>query len=151
MRGSILALVLAVAGCTPGGVITGGGGGVAAQTITVNLTLNAPTQTPAGTSGGFSPAITNVAVGSTINFINTDSFAHTATFISATASTFPTAYPFNASALTRTGTVVSQFFTSGALQPNQTTQTITIDKPGTYLYGCFFHYGSPMRGIIVAQ
>jgi plastocyanin len=24
-------------------------------------------------------------------------------------------------------------------------------KRGTYLYGCFFHYGATMRGVIVAQ
>ena len=28
---------------------------------------------------------------------------------------------------------------------------VLADKPGTYLYGCFFHYTAPMRGAIIAQ
>jgi plastocyanin len=75
---SMLALLLAA--CTAGGtpVASGGSGGA---TIDVNLTLSQPVKTAYGESGGYTPAITNVAVGSEIHFTNTDSFAHTATEI----------------------------------------------------------------------
>ena len=138
-----------LAACTNGGVPTssGGSGGV---TIDVNLTLSVPTKTQYGESGGFKPAITTVAVGSQIRFVNTDSFAHTATIIP-NAQTFPSGSPFNVSAVTQHGTTLSGGFTSGALQAGSSSQTITADRPGTYLFGCFFHYGAPMRAAIIAQ
>lgn len=146
LRGAAFVLLAA---CTNGGVPTssGGSGGI---TIDVNLTLNAPTKTPYGESGGYSPPITTVAVGSQIRFVNTDSFTHTATLIP-NATQFPAGSPFGLSALMQHGTTLSGGFTSGALQAGSSSQTITADRPGTYLFGCFFHYGAPMRAAIVAQ
>ncbi len=140
---------LVLAACTAGGIPTssGGSGGV---TIDVSLTQFAPVQTPYGQSGGYSPPITTVSVGTQIHFTNVDSFAHTATEIPGAAS-FPTGSPFNAGALQQHGTTLSGGFSSGALQPNSSSQTITADQPGTYLFGCFFHYGAPMRAAIVVQ
>jgi plastocyanin len=37
------------------------------------------------------------------------------------------------------------------MQAGSGSQTVAADKAGTYLYGCFYHYGAPMRGAIVAQ
>jgi plastocyanin len=37
------------------------------------------------------------------------------------------------------------------IQPDSASQTILADKPGTYLYGCYFHYSAPMRGAIIAR
>jgi len=119
-------------------------------TIDVNLSAHQPSQTPAGTSGGYAPAITTVAVGSAIRFVNSDSFAHTATAIPGTG-TFPAGSPFTASAQTQSGSEVSTSWSTGTLQAGATSQIITIDTPGTYLFGCFYHYGAPMRGEIVAQ
>lgn len=142
-------IALMLAACTAGGIPTssGGGGGV---TIDVSLTQFAQSPTPYGPSVGYSPAVTNVSVGTQLHFVNIDSFAHTATEIPG-AKTFPAGSPFNAKALQQTGTTLSGGFTSGALQPNQSSQTITADQPGTYLFGCFFHYGANMRGLIIAQ
>jgi len=144
---AVTALVLAA--CTAGGIPTssGGAGGV---TINVSLTQFAPTQTPYGQSGGYSPPVTTVSVGSQIHFVNVDSFAHTATEILG-ATSFPVGSPFNTGALQQHGNTLSGGFSSGALQPNTSSQTITADAPGTYLFGCFFHYGAPMRAAIVAQ
>jgi len=125
---------------------SGGSGSV----IDINLTLHAPVSTPAGESGGYAPAVTTVAVGSSIRFVNSDGFAHTATLIPG-ASTFPSASPFAVSAQTQSGSVVSQPWSSGALAAGTGSQSIAIDHAGTYLFGCFFHYGAPMRGTIVAQ
>jgi plastocyanin len=143
------AIALLLAACTAGGIPTssGGSGGV---TIDVSLTQYAPTPTQYGQSGGYSPPVTIVSVGSQIHFVNVDSFAHTATEILG-ATTFPQGSPFNAGALTQKGSTLSGGFSSGALQPNASSQTITADQPGTYLFGCFFHYGAPMRAAIVAQ
>jgi plastocyanin len=149
IRRSAALVALVLAACTAGGVpsSSGGGGGV---TINVSLTQFAQTPTPYGTSLGYSPAVTTVSVGTQIHFVNVDSFAHTATAIPG-ATTFPGTSPFTAKALQQTGTTLSGGFTSGALQPNGSSQNITADRPGTYLFGCFFHYGAGMRGAIVAQ
>jgi len=145
---SLLALASLTA-CTNGGIptSTGGSGGI---TITVNLTLNQPQPTPYGLSAGYAPPVTTVAVGSQIRFSNTDSFTHTATLIPG-ATQFPSGSPFGASALQQKGDNLSGGFTSGALLAGSSSQTITADKAGTYFFGCFFHYGAGMRGVIVAQ
>jgi len=143
-------LALALAACTAGGIpsSSGGSGGV---TVDVSLTQFGPTHTPYGESGGYSPAITVVSVGTQLHFTNVDNFCcHTATEIPG-ATTFPSGSPFNAGALQQHGTTLSGGFSSGAMQPGASSQTITADQPGTYLFGCFFHYGAPMRAAIVVQ
>lgn len=136
------------------GSSTGSGGspgGAQVTKIDVNLTLHsAPTQLPQGTSAGYAPAQTSVPVGSFVQFVNSDGFAHTATAI-AGASTFPASSPFGVGAQTQAGSAISGSWSSGTLQAGQSSQLIQIDTPGTYLFGCFFHYGAPMRGAIVAQ
>ena len=148
-RAALATLVL-LGACTPGGSAPPPGGGAATQTIDVNLTLHAPTRTPQGEGGGYAPPVTTVAVGSTIRFVNSDGFAHTATLVPG-ATTFPAPYPFKASDLNQSGSVISQPFSSGALVAGASSQIITIDAAGTYIFGCFFHYLSPMRGVIIAQ
>ena len=152
MKRAAITAALLLAACTPGGMppSSGSSGGGTVTTIDVNLTQHAATQTPEGSSGGYAPAITTVAVGSSIRFVNSDGFAHTATLI-AGATVFPAGSPFSASAQTHSGTNVSQPWSSGTLSPGSSSQAISIDRAGTYLFGCFFHYGSPMRGVIVAQ
>lgn len=146
----MLAALLVAAACTAGGIPTssGGAGGVA---IDINLTLSQPVKTQYGESGGFTPPITNVSVGSTLHFVNTDSFAHTASYLGSKYTQFPAGSPLGIGATTQSGSTLSGGFTSGALQAGATSQTITVDQPGTYLFGCFFHYGAPMRAAIVAQ
>jgi plastocyanin len=125
--------LMLLAACTAGGIPTssGGAGGV---TIDINLTLSQPVQTPYGLSGGFTPAITTVPVGSQFQFTQ-----------------FPAGSPLGQQATHQSGSNLSGGFTSGALQAGSSSQTITADKAGTYLFGCFFHYGAPMRGAIIAQ
>lgn len=143
-----MALILLTA-CTNGGQATpaAGGGG---QVVDVNLTLDGSSQTSAGTAGGYAPATTNVAVGTTLRFVNTDGFAHTATLISG-ATTFPAGSPFTTAAQTQSGSTISQNWSSGTLAAGASSQTLLVDHAGTYLFGCFFHYGAPMRAVIVAQ
>ncbi len=145
---SLLALA-SLAACTNGGIpaSSGGSGGL---TITVNLTLNQQQNTIYGPSAGYAPPVTTVAVGSQIRFTNTDSFTHTATLIP-NVTQFPSGSPFGASALQQKGSTLSGGFSSGALLAGSSSQTITADRAGTYFFGCFFHYGANMRGVIVAQ
>lgn len=151
----LAAVLVTAAACTPGGVPGSGGGSVPSGSqivkIDVNLTLHSsPTQLPQGSAAGYAPAQTTIAVGSFVQFVNSDGFAHTATGISG-ANTFPASSPFSVSAQQQTGSTISSGWSSGTLQAGQGSQLIQIDAPGTYLYGCFFHYGAPMRGAIVAQ
>ena len=154
MKFSTLGLLVALVSCTPGGTFAGSGssGGTSVTTIDVNLTLHQQTN-------GFSPDTVTVPVGSSIRFINSDGFAHTATLIPG-ATTFPNGRPnvppwsdgSATSQIPKNGpALLSQPWSSGALQAGTASQSITVDTPGTYLYGCYFHYGAPMRGTIIAQ
>ena len=154
MRLLPLSLVVLLAGCTFGApsssVAPVAGGNSAIVTVDVDLTLHP--QLPidlAGIGGGFSPAIVRVGVGAMMRFTNSDSFAHTAT--SLTGRTFPDTSPFDSGALTLHGERLSAGFSSGVLAAGGSSQAILADEPGTYLYGCFFHYGAPMRAEIIVQ
>jgi plastocyanin len=160
MNRFVIAITLAtivtgvVAACTPNGLTATSSGPPASSAVNhivnVNLTLNQPVKTPYGESGGMSPPVTIAHVGDTITFENTDGFAHTATSI-ANATTFPGSSPFGIGALKQTGTTVSGGWSSGAMQAGSNSQTIKVDQKGLFLFGCFFHYGAPMRGAILVQ
>jgi plastocyanin len=121
----------------------------ATATIDVSLTSFPHAATAYGNGGGYSPLVTTVALGSTVRFVNTDSFAHTASSVGGTS--FPPSSPLTGSALSESGGTLSGGWTSGTLSPNGSSQPLLADQAGTYLYGCFFHYGSPMRGAIVVR
>ncbi|HET7814069.1 MAG TPA: cupredoxin domain-containing protein [Candidatus Baltobacteraceae bacterium] len=127
--------------CTPGGVAPSTGGSASTATIDINLTLD---------PGGYAPDTITIPVGSTIRFRNSDGFAHTASVLKG-LSTFPASSPLTAAAQTQSGTAISQTWSTGNLAAGAVSQTILIDQPGTYLYACFYHYGAPMHGTIVAQ
>jgi plastocyanin len=154
----ILAALGLLSACTGGGYSAGGGGTVNGRpppaqvvTIDVNLTQHGTTNTPYGMSTGYAPPVTTVSVGTLLQFKNSDGFPHTATAISG-AKTFPTADPFTNAALTQSGSSLSGGFSSGALAAGATSQMISVDKAGVFLFGCFFHYASSgMRAAIVAQ
>jgi len=151
MRSACVLGLALLAACTPGGLAaTGGGGTSAATTIDVNLTLHAPGSTPAGEGGGYAPLVTTVAVGTSIRFTNSDGFTHTATYIP-NATSFPSGFPFSTAALTQKGTTLSGGWTSGDMLAGTSSQTLLADKAGTYLFGCFHHYGAPMRAVIVVH
>ena len=147
---ALLALV-ACSSCTPGAsaAVTGGGVTGPVTTIDVDLTNDPGGSTPAGAGAGYKPLVTTVAVGTSVRFNNSDGFHHTATSIAAT--TFPSAYPFTGSAVNQSGATLSGGFSSGSLDPGASSQALLADKPGTYLFGCFYHYGTPMRATIVVE
>jgi len=49
------------------------------------------------------------------------------------------------------GATLSGGWSSGTLGAGSGSQILLADKPGTYLYGCFFHYTAPMHGAILVQ
>ena len=136
----ILALAVAASGCTFGAPSAGSSTLAGATTIAVNLSSFLQ---------GYSPDVLTVAVGTRIQFTNTDSFAHTATSISAAA--FPAASPFDGAALTASGSALSTPWSSGNLTAGATSSVFVADRSGTYLFGCFYHYGHPMQGEIVVR
>jgi plastocyanin len=141
-----------LAACTPGAPPAGSGtGNVAPASVTVDISLtnSVATAIAYGTSGGFTPPVTTMTVGQTVRFVNVDSFAHTSTSLPGT--TFPAASPFAASAQLTSGATLSGGWSSGTLGAGNGSQDVLADKPGTYLYGCFFHYTAPMRGAIVVH
>jgi plastocyanin len=152
MKAAYLALgILVLAACTPGGLAaTDGSTSTQAIVIDVNLTEHAPGPTPAGTGGGYAPLVTTVSVGQTLRFVNSDGFTHTATSIGGTT-TFPSGFPFTSAALQQSGATLSGGWSSGDMQAGIGSQVLTADKAGTYLFGCFHHYGAPMRGMIVVH
>jgi plastocyanin len=138
--GALAAAVLLTA-CTygaPSASSSGAGPGVVV--VDVNLTVHPV---------GYAPATLTVPVGTRIQFTNSDSFAHTATSI--VGSTFPLASPFDITAQTPEGSNLSAPWGSGVLAAGGSSSVFVADRPGTYLYGCFFHYGHPMQGTIVVQ
>ena len=138
--------------CTDGapGSISGTGAGV--MTIDVSLTAFAATTTTPGVSAGYSPAQLSVPVGTQIRFLNQDSFAHTASAVGGV--TFPPSSPLTANALTPSASgrgFSGGGWSSGNLAAGAASPVFVADAPGTYLFGCFYHYGAPMRGSIVVH
>lgn len=149
-----LGLICALAGCTAGAPAAGGtsaAAGAQTTTIDVSLTTSTVVATPYGSSGGYTPPVTTVALGGSVRFVNLDGFAHTATALGAGTSAFPPAAPFASSALSASGDRLSAGWSSGTLAAGAASPPLLADAPGTYLYGCFFHYGAPMRGAIVVR
>jgi plastocyanin len=148
-----LTSALLCAACTPGSFALATSGGAVTTgrvtTIDVDLTKDPGATTPAGGGSGYAPVLTLVAVGDGVRFKNSDGFAHTATSIA--GATFPSAYPFTGAALTSKGSTLSGGFSSGSLPAGTSSQTLIADKPGLYLFGCFYHYGAPMRAAIEVQ
>ena len=154
VRSISLLLVAALAGCTPGAPPAGSSNAVvptstSSTTIDISLTTSTVVSTAYGSAGGFAPQVVTVPLGSTVRFVNVDSFAHTSS--SFAGATFPAGSPLTGAALTQSGNTLSGGWSSGNLAAGASTQPLLADVAGTYLYGCFFHYGAPMRGAIVVH
>jgi plastocyanin len=140
----IIAALLPCVACTPGSFglatsSTAGAAGVTGKVLAVDVDLTKDVD-------GYLPVDATIDVGDGVRFHNSDGFDHTATSI--TGATFPSAYPFTNAALVQTSATLSEGFSSGNLTAGSFSQTLLADKPGTFLFGCFYHYGSPMRAEI---
>ncbi len=149
----IAVVAVIAAGCTPGAQSAPAGAQqhvASAVTVAISL-INYPDMSSAyGMVGGFNPAIVVVAHGTAIQFHNQDGFNHTASSIA--GSSFPAGSPIPSSALTPSGSDVSQAnWSSGLLPGGAYSRTFLTSSIGQYLFGCFYHYSSGMRGVIVVQ
>jgi plastocyanin len=102
---------------------------------------------------GTSAQIIRVPVGAQITFVNDDprNTPHTASGLG--TSGFPASFT-NTSGTNQSGTSIDGGLTwsTGTLTPGARSQTFTISAPGTYYFGCAFHYASDsMRDVIVAS
>lgn len=154
VRFSSCLAILSLVACTPGGVTPLGSAGVTPQrvvSVNINLATYGLVELPAGSALGYSPETTNVRVGDGVRFVNTDNTQHTASFVPGTA--FPSSSPlqFAATSPSADTGISSLDWSSGTLAPGTPSQIFVVDKPGVYLYGCFYHYSGGMRGEIVAQ
>ena len=154
VRTTSLLLIAALSGCTPGAPPAGATSAVAptsptSTTINISLSTSTVVATAYGSAGGFAPSVVTVPLGSTVRFVNVDSFAHTSS--SFAGASFPAGSPLGGSALTVAGDRLSTGWSSGSLAAGAASQPLLADVAGTYLYGCFFHYGAPMRGAIAVR
>src|SRR5664279_4692846 len=148
----LAASIAGLTACTDGAPGSPSSTASGVTTIDVSLTAFAAASIAQGTSGGYAPAQLVVPVGTQIRFVNRDSFAHTASAVSGT--TFPASSPLTANALTpsASGAALSGgSWSSGNLAAGASSPVFTADAPGTYLFGCFYHYGAPMRGAVVVR
>lgn len=85
--------------------------------------------------------VIHVTHGSRVVFVNDDTsgIPHTASGFG--TSGFPAAFD-NSSGFTQHGTTIdsSTTWSSGTLNPGQSSQVFTVGPPGTYYFGCNFHY-----------
>jgi len=152
--GLVLACLTAMlVACTPGAPSPPGGSQAlvpGAVVIQVSLIKYQPQETQFGTVAGYDNANLTVHVGAVIQFHNQDSFTHTASSVGTNG--FPSGSPLTDKARTQSGSDLSQTdWSSGDLQPDAYSQPFHATTPGTYFYGCFFHYNTPMRGVITVQ
>jgi plastocyanin len=149
---ALLLLTFASAACTPGAVSQPAGAGISGSAVIIHVSLLkfAKKSSPFGEVAGYSPNVLTVQHGSTIQFVNDDNFSHTASSVGSAG--FPPGDPFSNLALTQSGKdLADSNWSSGQLQGSAASQTFTTNTPGTYYFGCFYHYATPMRGVIVVQ
>lgn len=142
---------IVLAGCTPGAPGAPNSGQQAAAGVLVGESIFKYGQTSSqfGAVGGFNPELIVVARGTTLQFHNEDSFNHTASRIN--SASFPGGNPIPNAALKSSGTdVANPAWSSGVLTGGAFSQVLTTNSPGTYLFGCFYHYPI-MRGAIIVQ
>jgi len=97
-------------------------------------------------------AVVYVKSGSNVAFTNDDTTRHTASGLG--SSGFPASFD-NTSGVNHVGKVVNGALTwsTGSLNPGQTSAVFTVGAKGTYYFGCYFHYRvtPSMRDVIVSQ
>ncbi|HEY7979988.1 MAG TPA: plastocyanin/azurin family copper-binding protein [Candidatus Eremiobacteraceae bacterium] len=149
---AVLAMTFGSAACTPGAISAPAGAGISGSAVIIHVSLLkfAKKSSPFGEVAGYSPNVLTVQHGSTVQFVNDDNFSHTASSVGSAG--FPPGNPFSNKALTQSGKdLADQNWSTGSLQGSSASQTFTTNTPGTYYFGCFYHYATPMRGVIVVQ
>ena len=148
-------LIGALVACTPGAPSqpAGAQGPVPGATIIqVSLLTYKPMASPDGTVAGYANAHITVPVGTIIQFHNQDNFLHTASLVSTTSFPKNNSNPLTNTARTQNGSdLATAGWSTGDLNADAYSQPLTASQAGKYFYGCFFHYSTPMRGVIIVQ
>ena len=144
----------ALAALAAGSALVCAAGAHAASTpVAVNLSLThyaKVTHLNAGDSVGINPPIVHVHVGDAIVFVNGDADAHhTATGL--TNETHFGEPRWTQAVLKQFGGIGAQAWSSGDLAPGASSAPMVASTAGTFLYGCFFHYSTGMRGEIIVE
>jgi plastocyanin len=105
----------------------------------------------AGDAMGIAPQILRVHVGDRVVFVDDDAKEHhTATGLTG-ASAFVDDPRWTDASLKAYGQIGPAAWSTGDLAPGARSAPLVAAKPGTYLYGCFFHYTAGMRGEIIVE
>jgi plastocyanin len=145
---TVLLLVFGSAACTPGAV-SPPSIGISGSAVIVHVSLQkyGKKSSQYGEVAGYSPNVLTVQHGATVQFINDDTFLHTASSVGSNG--FPLNPVINSHQSGKD--IADANWSSGELTGGSASQTFTANTPGTYYFGCFFHYAIPMRGVIVVQ
>jgi len=100
--------------------------------------------------------VVNLTAMQTVVFTNTEGssgFPHTASFIQSwTSSGFPANPAIPSTASTAGASISSSGFSSGNLNPGQTSAVYSAGTPGMFIVGCAYHYVSNgMRTVIIVH
>lgn len=146
------ALAVVAAACTPGAATAPSSGSASASgAVVVSVSLIKYGQTPSsfGSLGGYSPAVIVVSRGTPVQFRNDDTFTHTASSLA--GASFPQTNPLGTAAQSPHGSDVAQAgWSTGNLGAGALSAPLDTSQPGTYFFGCFYHYPI-MRGVIVVR
>jgi plastocyanin len=103
----------------------------------------------APTTNATTAAYITAVAGSQLLFVNSDTTTHTASGLG--TSGFPSSFT-NTNGPTASGsTVDGTAWSTGALAPGTSSTPFTLGPPGTYYFGCYYHYSIPMEDVIVSK
>ncbi len=119
--------------------------------INMDLDFKPHRRSSFGKLQGYDPVEVHVHQNDQIQFINTDDQAHTATGMSYTGQTAPSHYQFHGDLTKSHGRIIdSTEWSTGNVRAHGGKSQIFIAKTvGHYFYGCAYHIGNGMMGVIV--
>jgi len=127
------------------------------QVVYLNFNYKSVTSPPYGTLAFYAPASGSTSAqpisevtGSKIVFTNTDTSAHTASGLGMTG--FPSSFD-NSEGPTPSGSTIDggTTWSTGSLGSGKSSGVFTLGAPGTYYFGCYYHYSIPMEDVIISK
>ncbi|MBV8222039.1 MAG: hypothetical protein JO293_01645 [Candidatus Eremiobacteraeota bacterium] len=121
------------------------------RVVNMDLDFRPKTRPVQGKLLGYDPAVVNVHIGDRIQFVNVDDVVHTATGFTVSGQKVPTNYKFTGDATVARGHVISlEEWSTGTLRAHGGKSQVFVTKTtGNFYFGCAYHLGSGMRGVIV--
>ena len=99
--------------------------------------------------------VVNLTAMTSVTFTNTEAgggLPHTASFVQAWGGSFPPNPPIPSTASAAGASISSSGFSSGNLNPGQTSAVYSAGTPGMFIFGCAYHYVSNgMRTVIIVH